>query len=148
MDLYERYGLRRVINAYDKATSLCAAIVLPEVVEVVAECLPHCYELAAVQEAAGRAIAKATAAEWGCVTACAAAGITLGVAAAMTGPDPAKAAQLPDTTGLPRRVVIQKGHCINFGASVTQMIRLSGAEVVEVGDANTCSPDGLGVLEA
>ena len=75
------------------------------------------------------------------MTACAAAGITLGVAASMTGRDPAKVAQLPDTTEMPNRVIIQKGHCINFGAPVKQMIRLSGAEVVEVGDANTCSAE-------
>ena len=49
-------------------------------------------------------------------------------------------AQLPDTAGMPNRVVIQKGHCISFGAPVTQMIRLSGAEVVEVGTANGCRP--------
>jgi len=141
MDLYEKHGLRRVVNAYDKATSLCGAVVLPEVAEAVAECLQHCYELDAVQEAAGRAIAEATGAEWGCVTACAAAGITLGVAASMTGKDAAKVAQLPDTDGMPCRVIIQKGHCINFGAPVKQMIRLSGARVVEVGDANTCPAD-------
>ena len=141
MDLYEKHGLRRVVNAYDKATSLCGAIVLPEVAEAVTECLRHCYELDAVQAVAGRVIAEATGAEWGCVTACAAAGTTLGVAASMTGKDTAKVAQLPDTTGMPSRVIIHKGHCINFGAPVKQMIRLSGAEVVEVGDTNTCPAD-------
>ena len=140
MDLYERYGLRRVINAYDKSTALSGAIVPPQIVEVVAECLRHPYELDAIQNAAGAAIAEATGAEWGCVTACAAAGITLGVAASMTGADAAKVAQLPDTNGMPNRAVIQKGHCISFGAPVSQMIRLSGAEVVEAGHANACRP--------
>ena len=41
MDLYEKYGLRRVVNAYDKSTALCGGIVLPEVVEVVTECLQY-----------------------------------------------------------------------------------------------------------
>ena len=141
MDLYEKYGLRRVINAYDKATSLGGAAVLPEIVEVVAECLRHPYELDAIQRVAGRVIAEATGAEWGCVTACAAAGITLGVAASMTGGDLGKVMQLPDAAGMPSRVIIQKGHCINFGAEVAQMIRLSGAQVVEVGSANSCSAE-------
>lgn len=140
MDLFEKYGLRRVINAYDKATHLGGARVLPEIAEVVSESLGQCFHLNELQDAAGRAIAKATGAEWGCVTACAAAGITLGVAAAMTGSDMGKVAQLPDTMGMPSRVILQKGHAISFGAPVTQMIRLSGAEVVEVGMANGCRP--------
>ena len=140
MDLYERFGLRRVINAYDKATYLGGARVLPEIAEVVCQALPNVYELDGMQGAAGRAIAKGTGAEWGCVTACAAAGITLGVAACMTGTDTAKIAQLPDTTDMNNRVIIQKGHCINFGAPVLQMIRLAGAEVVQVGLTNGCGP--------
>ena len=140
MDLYERFGLRRVINAYDKATSLGSARVPAEIAEVVAEALANTYELSAMQEAAGRAIARATGAEWGCVTGCAAAGITLGAAACMTGNDEARIAQLPDTTGMDNRVLIQKGHCISFGVPLPQMIRLSGAQVVEVGLANACKP--------
>ena len=68
------------------------------------------------------------------VTACVAAAITLGAAAAMTSRDKVRVAQLPDTRGMPNRVVIQAGHCISFGVPVAQMIRLSGAEIVEVGD--------------
>ena len=140
MDLHEKYRLRRVVNAYDRATSLAGARVLPEIVDAVAESLRQCYHLSELQAAAGRAIAEATGAQWGCVTACAAAGITLSVAAAMTGKDAANIAQLPDTAGMPNRVVIQKGHCVNFGAPVEQMIRLSGAQLVEAGAANGCRP--------
>ena len=91
-------------------------------------------------QAAGRALAEATGAEWGCVTACAAAGITLGAAAAMTGKDPGKIAQLPDSQGMANRIILQKGHAVNFGAPVAQLLRLAGAEVVEVGAANGCRP--------
>jgi len=140
MNLHEKYGLRRVINGYDKATHLGGARVLPEIAEVVSASLGHCFHLNELQRAAGRAIAKATGAEWGGVTACAAAGITLGVAAAMTGTDMGRIAQLPDTSGMPHRAILQKGHAISFGAPVTQMVRLSGAEVVEAGTANGCRP--------
>jgi len=138
VDVFEEYGLRRVINAYDKATPLGGARVAPEVAAAVAAILPEVVEMDALQAAAGRAIAEASGAEWGCVTACAAAAITLGVAACMTGSDPARVAQLPDTSGMKRRVVIQKGHCISFGAPVKQMIRLAGAEVVEAGGDSGC----------
>lgn len=139
MDLHEKYQLRRVLNAYDKATHLGGARLAPAVARVVSASLGECFFLDELQQAAGRAIAEATGSEWGCVTACAAAGITLGVAAAMTGPDLARVAQLPDPDGMPNRVIIQHGHCISFGTPVTQMIRLAGAEVVAVGGPSSCS---------
>ncbi len=140
MDLYAKYGLRRVINAYDKATHLGGARTAPAVAQAVAEALQECFHMEDLQTAAGRALAQATGAEWGCVTACAAAGITLGAAAAMTGSDPGKIAQLPDTRGLANRIILQKGHAVNFGAPVAQLLRLAGAAVVEVGAANSCRP--------
>ncbi len=133
MDVYERYGLTRTINACGKMTHLAGAAVLPQVAEVVDAAIPRFFDLDELQAQAGDTIARATGAEWGCVTACTAAGITLGVAASMTGRDLGKVWQLPDTSGMPDQVVIQKGHCVNFGAPVTQMIRLSGATTVEVG---------------
>ena len=139
MDLYEKYRLTRIINACGKMTHLAGASVLPEVMAAVDAATPCFFDIEELQERAGEVIARATGAEWGCVTACTAAGITLGVAAAMTGNDPGKVAQLPDTTGMRDEVVIQKGHAVNFGAPVTQMIRLSGARAVEVGTVNGAS---------
>jgi len=138
MDLYKKHGLRRVVNGYDKATHLAGARVLPDIAAVVSESLGACFILDELQAAAGRVISEATGAESGCVTACAAAAITLGVAAAMTGRDKTRVAQLPDTRGMPNRVVIQAGHCISFGVPVAQMIRLSGAELLEAGTAEAC----------
>lgn len=143
MDLHERYGLRRVINACGKMTHLAGAIVLPEIAEAAAESMKHFFVLDELQAAAGRVIAEATGAESGCVTACTAAGITLSVAATMTGTSLAKVLQLPNTDGMDTRVLIQKGHCVNYGNPVEQGIRLAGAECVEVGSVNRCLADQL-----
>lgn len=143
MDLYEKYRLTRVVNACGKMTHLAGAIVLPEVVEEVAEAMGHFFDLDELQARAGEVIARATGAEWGCVTACTAAGIALGVAAAMTGKDLGKVWQLPDTAGMANRVVLQKGHAVNFGAPIAQMIRLAGAEVVEVGTVHSTTETHL-----
>ncbi len=143
MDLFEQYGLTRVINACGKMTHLAGAIVLPETAAAASESLNHFFILDELQAAAGRIIAESTGAESGCVTACTSAGITLGVAACMTGADIAKVLQLPDTAGMPNRVLIQKGHCINYGHPITQAIRLSGATPVEVGVVNRCTPEEL-----
>jgi L-seryl-tRNA(Ser) seleniumtransferase len=139
MNLHSKYNLRRVINACGKMTHLCGAIVLPEIAAQASESLKHFFELDEAQAAAGRVIAEASGAESGCVTACTSAGMTLSVAACMTGTDLGKVLQLPDADGMPRRVVIQKGHCVNYGAPVTQAIRLAGATPVEVGCVNRCT---------
>ncbi|MCA9115483.1 MAG: aminotransferase class V-fold PLP-dependent enzyme [Planctomycetaceae bacterium] len=143
MDLHQKFGLRRVINACGKMTHLSSAIVLPEIVEAAAESMRHFFLADELQAAAARVIGEATGAESGCITACTSAGITLGVAAAMTGSSLARVLQLPDSTGMKSRVLIQKGHCVNYGAPVTQAIRLAGAQPVEVGAVNRCRREEL-----
>ena len=143
LNLHEKYKLRRVINACGKMTHLGGAIVLPEIAAVAAESFKHFFELDELQRAAGRIIAELSGAESGCVTACTSAGITLSVAACMTGNDIARVFQLPDPEGMPHRVLIQKGHCVQYGAPITQGIRLAGATAVEVGVVNRCTPEEL-----
>lgn len=143
MDLHAKYGLRRVINAAGKMTSLSAAIVPEEVIEQASESMRHFFVLDEAQAAAGRVIADATGAESGCVTACTSAGITLCVAAAMTGSDVGKIHRLPDTVDMPNRVLIQKGQLVDYGAPVAQAVKLSGAELTEVGSVNSCPPPDM-----
>ena len=143
MDLFKDYGLRRVINSCGKMTHLAGAKVLPEVIAVASESMQHFFVLDELQAEAGRVIARATGAESGCITACTAAGITLGVAASMTGPSLPKVLQLPETGGMRNRVLIQKGHCVNYGNPITQSIRLSGAIPIEIGTVNRCTPEEI-----
>ena len=143
MNLHERYGLRRVINACGKMTHLAGAIVLPEIAAPAAESMRQFFVLDELQAAAGRVIAASTGAESGCVTACTAAGITLSVAATMTGNSLPNVLQLPNTDGMLNRVLIQKGHCVNYGNPIEQAIRLAGATPVEVGTVNSCRHEQL-----
>jgi L-seryl-tRNA(Ser) seleniumtransferase len=98
-----------------------------------------------LQGAASTMIAELTGAEAGCVTACAAAGVALSVAAAITGEDPGLIRRLPETDGLANEVVMLKGHVVDFGADVRQMARMAGARVIEAGTATRC---GEAELEA
>jgi len=143
VDLYEKYRVRRVINACGKMTALSGAKVLPEIAEVASEAIRNFFILDEIQERAGEYIAQATGAESGCITACTSAGLTLSVAACMTGTDLGKVFQLPEPSGMPNRVLIQKGHCVNYGAPITQSIRLAGAEPVEMGVVNRCTPEEI-----
>ena len=62
------------------------------------------------------------------VTSGAAGAITQGTAACVTRGDPDRMAQLPDTTGMPNQVIIQKSHREAYEAQ----IKLVGTRVVEV----------------
>ena len=87
VDLFERYKLRRVINACGKMTALGGAIVHPQVRAIAAESLQHFFELDELQAAAGHVIADSTGAQSDRITPCTAASITRDVAACMTGND-------------------------------------------------------------
>ena len=133
-DIRNRLGLRPVINVSGTMTHLGASIVVPEAIRAAGEVMPEWVELNDLHRKASAAIARATGAEAGFVTASAAAGITLAVAGAMTGADLARVEQLPDATGMRDEVVIQMGHMTGYGAAIEQGIRLAGAKVVPVGN--------------
>ncbi|WP_336070594.1 aminotransferase class V-fold PLP-dependent enzyme [Nitratireductor rhodophyticola] len=136
-DIRARLGLRPVINVSGTMTSLGASIVVPQAIETVASVLGQWTEMSDLQRMASRTIARLTGSEAGCVTASCSAGITLAVAAAMTGSDLAVIERLPDTSGLRNEVVVQAGHLVSYGAPIDQAIRLSGAKVVPVGQATS-----------
>jgi D-glucosaminate-6-phosphate ammonia-lyase len=143
-------GLRRVINVSGTMTSLGASIVVPEAVEAMSRMLPEFVEITDLHRKASAVITEACGAEAGTVTASASAGISVAVAACMTGADLAHIERLPDTTRLERdRVVIQAGHMVHYGAPVEQAIRLTGAQVVPVGTATYARPYHLeGAVES
>lgn len=130
-------GLRPIINVSGTMTSLGASIVVPEAIAAMGELMPHFVEMADLHRLASDAIARATGGEAGFVTASCSAGITLSVAAAMTGTDLAAIERLPDAAGLKDEVVLLAGHMVDYGAPVEQAVRLAGARVVAVGQATS-----------
>jgi L-seryl-tRNA(Ser) seleniumtransferase len=127
-------GLRPIINAAGTETVFGASLARQEAITAAAALLSYGVGIEDLQRLASRVIAETTGAEAGYVTASAAAGITLSVAAAMTGADLAAIARLPATAGLASEVILQHGHTIDYGAPVEQGIRLSGASVHSIGD--------------
>jgi uncharacterized pyridoxal phosphate-dependent enzyme len=136
-DFRARLGVRPVINVSGTMTALGASIVVPEAIAAVRAVLSEFVEIDDLQRKASGVIARLCGAEAGFVTASCSAGITLGVAAAMTGSDLAAIERLPDTTGLKNEVAILAGHMVSYGAPVEQGIRLAGARVIPVGQATS-----------
>lgn len=141
--IHEQLGLGRVINARGTYTPLGVSRSSEPVIEAVAQSLRQFFDMKELHETAGQKIAGLTGAEWGVVTHCTAASITLSVAALMTGREAANIQALPDTSSMKSRIVMQAGHLINYGQPIEQAIRLSGAEVVVAGSRDNCTEKEL-----
>lgn len=142
-DIHARLGVRRLINVSGTMTVLGASIARSEAIEAMRAILPEFVEMDVLHRRASGVIAELTGAEAGFVTASCSAGVTLAVAATMTGSDLSAIERLPDTRGLKNEVVIQAGHLVHYGAPLDQGIRLAGATVVPVGQATSASAHQL-----
>ncbi|MCC7426915.1 MAG: aminotransferase class V-fold PLP-dependent enzyme [Alphaproteobacteria bacterium] len=134
-DIFDRYGLTRLINVSGKETANGAAQVPPEVLDAVMGVLPQAVDILELQAAASGVIARVTGGEAGFVAGCVAAGICMSVAGCMTGPDMVRVERLPDANGMKNEVLLLKGHNVTYGGRIDQQIALTGARVVEVGTA-------------
>jgi len=142
MSVYSQFGVPTIINAKGTATRLSGGIMRPEVAQAMAEASQACVDIAELQAAASREIAKLTGAEAGYVASGASACLLLGTAACIAGLDPGRMARLPDTRGMKNEVVMVRSQR-NF---YDHAIRAAGAKIVEVGLPDRFS--GAGVRDA
>ncbi|MBI3979049.1 MAG: aminotransferase class V-fold PLP-dependent enzyme [Chloroflexi bacterium] len=129
MNVYERLGIRTLINARGTHSVLGGSIPSPEVFAAMAEASQHFVELSELQRAAGKVIARVTGAEAGYVTGSAAAGILLATAACIAGPDPARLYRLPDTTGMRDEIVVHRSQRHSYDNQAC----VAGGRFVEIG---------------
>lgn len=127
--VYEKLGVRPIINAVGTATLLSGEVMEPEVVQAMVDASHAMVRMHDLNECAGKLLAKYTHAEAGHVTAGAANGLLLQAAACMTGKDPAKIKQLPDTEGMKNEIIVSRRHDNPF----VQQWRGAGAKIVWVG---------------
>ena len=132
-DIRRQLGLRPIINASGTMTVFGASIMVPEAIAAMTAIAGEFVEMQHLHRLASNAVAKATGAEAGFITASCASAITLAVAATLTGDRLLAIERLPDTTGLKREVLVQLGHMVGYGASLEQTIAMTGARVVPVG---------------
>ncbi|MET7358470.1 aminotransferase class V-fold PLP-dependent enzyme [Streptomyces sp. NPDC005562] len=137
--VHERYGLTRVVNARGTYTPLGVSRSAESVAAAAAEALGEFFVMAELQDVAGRTVAAATGAEAATVVHCTSSALTLSVAASMTGDSVERVAALPDTTGMPTRVVLPAGHTVDYGHPLLQDIRLAGAVPVPTGTEAGCT---------
>ncbi len=132
MTIYSRIGVRTVVNARGNATLAGGTLMAPEVVRAMAEAAGSFVRIGDLQEVASDLIAGLTGAEAGYVTSGAAAALTLGAAAMLAGLDPDRMDRLPETTGGPAEILVQRSHRNPYD----HMVRASGARFAEFGGAD------------
>jgi seryl-tRNA(Sec) selenium transferase len=142
MSVYDRFGVRTIINAKGTSTRLSGGFLDAEISAAMAEAGTYCVDMAELQAGASKVIAELTGAEAGIVTSGAAAGLLLGTAACITGLDPGSMGRLPDTRGMKNEVIMVRSQR-NF---YDHAVRTSGAQLIEVGLPDRYA--GAGVRDA
>lgn len=126
--VYERLGLRPLVNAAGILTRLGGSLLLPEVREAMDDASRHYVSLTDLQRAAGDRIASLIGVDAALVTSGAAAALLVGTAACVTKGDRDRIHRIPDIAGMPDEVIVQKSHRHNF----EHAIRNVGVRFVEV----------------
>lgn len=139
----DRLGVPRRINAAGTLTRLGGSLMAPEVLEAMREAASSSVDMAELQSAASRRIAALTGAEAGLVTSGASAGLTLATAACLAGWDAARMAALPDTRGMPARMLMLRTHRNSYDHAV----RLAGAQIVDIGHNDRGAGAGVRGIE-
>ncbi len=128
-DIYTRLGVRPFINCCGTRTVHGGSLMLPQVTKAMAEAAGRFVSLNELILASGRRIAELTGSEAALVTSGGAASLVAATAGAMTKGDPERMLRLPETSGLPAKVVMPEGARFTYDHA----IRTTGARVVQVG---------------
>lgn len=144
MNIYEKWGVRPIINVSGSVTRLGGAPMPPAVLDAYCEAAADCVALDELQAAASLAIARVTRAEAGLVTAGSAAALTLGAAAMITGYDVRRMEQLPHCDTFPHELVMAREQRNGYDHAV----RAAGVRLVEVGFHELLAGAGVRRAEA
>ena len=143
MDILTQLGVARRINVAGTLTRLGGSLMEPEVLQAMVQAAAASVDIAELQTGASGVIARVTGAQAGIVTSGAAAGLTLAVAACLARWDVARMAALPDTRGMPNRVLMARTHRNSYDHA----IRLAGARIIDIGHNDRGTGAGIRGLE-
>lgn len=137
-NIYSENGLQKVINASGRMTKLGVSTISEGVGEALLSAASNYVLIDSLLEYAGKRIGEMIGAPDVCVTNSASAGICLSVASLICEDDITKVHNLYDIIGKTekREVIMLKGHDVDYGAPVVEMVKLAGGKVVEAGFAN------------
>lgn len=127
-DFLKELGVRPIINAAGSYTMFTGSLMHPECVKAMAGMSTRFVRIVELHDAVGKRIAQMLNVEAAMVPSGAAAGLTLGTAACLTGENPEFIARIPDLTGMKSEVLIQKSHRFPYD----HMVRNCGVKLIEI----------------
>lgn len=126
--LYERLGVRPLINGRGTLTIIGGSMELPAVREAKSLANQHYVHLDELMDAAGKRLAELTGAEWGMVSSGCAAAMSHATAACVAGGNPDLHVRIPDLRGFAKDEVIIPTHSRNVYDAA---IRAVGVRIIE-----------------
>ena len=130
--VFDKIGVRRIVNGVGPATRLGGVSLHPSVVEAMANATRHPVRMDQLEERVGGELARMLGVEAAYVTSGASAALTLATAALIARDDAALIDALPRITNAPHRVAVLAAHRDPYDRAV----EVAGAELVAVGYPN------------
>ena len=132
MDLFEKIGIKKYINAHDTLTIYGGSRMNEKVLNAMAETAKYFVDMDELQEVLGEKIAKLTHNEGAYITNGASAGLLISSAACMAGKSKYSQYKLPNIEGLKNEIIVIRGQRNAYDKA----IECSGAKIVEIGNAD------------
>jgi L-seryl-tRNA(Ser) seleniumtransferase len=126
--VYEKLGVKTVINAAGTLTTLGGSLMPPDVLAALTSAAQHFVEIGELQDRIGERIAALIGVDAALVTTGAAGAMLLATAAAVTRGDAQRIARLPDTRGMKNEVITQKSHHTCYDHQITNC----GVKLIDV----------------
>ena len=127
-DFFKELGLRTFINAAGTYTSMTGSLMPKEVSDAISYGTTEYVNLDELQDKVGERIAELLECEYATVSSGCFGAMSIGMAGILTGMDPKKVKQLPNTEGMRNEVIIQESHTIGYAQALTNV----GAKVVKI----------------
>ena len=127
-DYFKELGIRTFINAAGTYTSMTGSLMPKEVIDAINYGSLEYVNLDELQDKVGERIAELLECEYATVSSGCFGAMSIAMAGVMSGNDPKKIKQLPDTTGLRNEVILQESHTIGYAQALTNV----GAKLVKV----------------
>jgi len=125
---FKELGIRTFINAAGTYTSMTGSLMPKEVIDAINYGSLEYVNLDELQDKVGERIAELLECEYATVSSGCFGAMSIAMAGVMSGKDPKKIKQLPDTTGLKNEVILQESHTIGYAQALTNV----GAKLVKV----------------
>lgn len=132
MGIYDRLGVRKIINSMGTISAIGGSIMPAEVYDVMREANESYVFIDELEQKAGEYIANLLGVPAAFVSSGATDSLLLSAAACMTGTDRHKIRSLPHTDGWENEIVVHKDYGAEY-CYMYQAMRAAGAELVEVG---------------